>query len=489
MSWFLLLFYLVNTIIARTQTPLLANIADEWGLNAPPNPNSTGHLVFDTVSSLLQHWPNTQYHTGHTIVPGTISTGTLLYHGRGDAHPPTASEWVSTDPEFGRLFCTKIESCWLLTFIATRPLRVLYFDGSSATKAPDGPMDTQDLLAWGVVSPECANVSWEYRRMERLCSMGGFDAYVRMQLNFEIMLCSFTDGVQIASGSHLEAEPIFPHHGYAFVHSSKWHDSYPGETRIQLDLTQLVSLYDVELAPSLVAHRAGQPRHAHRLLGIDERDTAAVLERVRAITFGPGIGSGVDWQAQFQVIRHRYATRLELLQLTLDNGAAEHAFHQLQILLTPYRLRSAIPPPAGRDTAWAGPVFRACAQGHTAFTESMQAAFTASEWLLLSTMQETTREICRVLVRMWADGVLALRGSSAIPDSLAPKWKTEVDALVGWLGWSEWTKCRPACAPDESCYLPGAPFSMEQWNVTEPRCIRLIEPYSGLRSLASARAF
>ncbi|KAJ7471849.1 hypothetical protein FB451DRAFT_1251148 [Mycena latifolia] len=488
MFWLLFLLFPLDTNAVQSQAPL-ANLADEWNLNTPPNPNSTGHLIFDTVSSLLQHWPNTHHHNGHTIVPGTIPTGTLLFHGRTDSHTPTGNEWVSTDPEFARLFCLDLDSCWLLTLVTTRPLRVLYFDGSSATKMPDGPMDTQDLLAWGAVLPERAKVSWDYKRMEQLCNMGetqSFDAYVRMQLNFEVMLCSFTDGVQIASLSRLEDEEIYPHHGYSFIHSSKWHDSYPGEMRVQLDLTHLISLYDVALAPSLIAGRFGKDRRAHRVLGIDERDTKAVIERVRAIPSSPpGSGSGIDWRAQFQVIRHRYATRLEWLQITLHgsdkDGIAQRAFHQLQILLMPYRLRSAVPPPAGWDTTWAAPVFRVCAETHTSFIDSMKSTLTASERLLLSSVQETTREICRVLVRMWAEGVLELRGSATITGALTRKWKTEVDRLLSWLDWKEWIACRPACASDESCYLPGAPFSMEEWNISVPRCIRLVEPYSGIQ--------
>ena len=29
-----------------------------WEWNSPPNPNSTHHLIFNSVSSLLQRWPN-----------------------------------------------------------------------------------------------------------------------------------------------------------------------------------------------------------------------------------------------------------------------------------------------------------------------------------------------------------------------------------------------------------------------------------------------
>ncbi|KAJ7673482.1 hypothetical protein B0H17DRAFT_1083150 [Mycena rosella] len=452
MLWLgILLFALVTNAV---QIPLL-NLPDEWNLNTPPNPNSTGHLIFDTVSSLLQHWPN----TSHTIVPGTLTL-------------PLGANGSPIDPEFARLFCNHDDlggPCWILTLVTTRPLRVLYFDGSSATKMPDGPMDTQDLLAWGAVLPKRATLSWEYRRLDRLCNMGdplGFDAYVS-----EVMLCNFTDGVQITSLSSLEEEPLFPHHGYSFIQSSKWHDHYPGETRVQLDLAHLVSLYDMSLAPSLVGGRVGQERRAHRVLGIDQRDTDAVIARVRAMPSSPS-GSGIDWRTQFQVIRDRYATRLELLQSTLNTTGDD--------FLMPYRLRSAVPPPAGWDTAWAGPVFRVCARAHTSSIESVTSTLTASERLLLASAQETTREICRTLIGMWAQGMLELRASATVPDSLALEWKSEIDRLVDWLGWGVWIKCRPACASDESCYLPGAPFSMGEWNGSVPRCLRLVEPYTGL---------
>ena len=36
----------------------------EWNLHTLPHPNDTDHLVFETVSSLLQHWPNTRMRNG-----------------------------------------------------------------------------------------------------------------------------------------------------------------------------------------------------------------------------------------------------------------------------------------------------------------------------------------------------------------------------------------------------------------------------------------
>ena len=36
----------------------------EWDFNISPSLNSTSHLVFDSVGSLLQHWTNTRYRNG-----------------------------------------------------------------------------------------------------------------------------------------------------------------------------------------------------------------------------------------------------------------------------------------------------------------------------------------------------------------------------------------------------------------------------------------
>jgi hypothetical protein len=52
-----------------TRTSAL-NSASAWeNLNTRPDNSSTGHLIFDTVNSLLQHWPNTRYRNGTPTAP------------------------------------------------------------------------------------------------------------------------------------------------------------------------------------------------------------------------------------------------------------------------------------------------------------------------------------------------------------------------------------------------------------------------------------
>ncbi|KAJ7916575.1 hypothetical protein B0H13DRAFT_2269906 [Mycena leptocephala] len=325
---------------------------------------------------------------------------------------------------------------------------------------PDGPMDVQDLLSWGAVIPERASEAWEYERLHRLCDLAdtlGIDA-----------LCYVTSWKTGRRGA-------LPASRYSFIHSGAWHDHYPGETRIHLDLTYLISLYDVALAPSLVSRRYGQARRDNRVLGIDARDTPQ-FARVREIPFNSTLtpsASGIDWRTLFQVIRDRYATRLEVLQsILLEDATPERAFVLVQTALAPYRVsasrRPQGPTPLGRRR------FFGC---------SIQPKLTASERLLLAAAQATSREICRTLVRMWAEGVLALRDSRhcRVPDTEMEGGRGSAHGLAG-LG--RVGEVPPSviltAATQESCYLPGAPFSMGEWNTSTPRCIRLFEPYSGV---------
>jgi hypothetical protein len=98
---------------------------------------------------------------------------------------PTALDWVSVEPEHSMIFCrgTVETGCWHATFAVTRPMKVLYFDGSSAANIPEGTMDTQDLVAWSEMRPEW--VSNDTQRIRDLCKWGlknGVNGLVRFVL-------------------------------------------------------------------------------------------------------------------------------------------------------------------------------------------------------------------------------------------------------------------------------------------------------------------
>ena len=120
---------------------------------------------------------------GHNIVPGSIPKGTLLYHGTTGKELPLGPEWVATDPEHSYFFCKdgynhSQQGCSQFTLATTRPLKVVYFDGSSAAKLPYGSLDTQDLITWGKSRYDIS----DQQRIEALCKWGenfGVDGFVR----------------------------------------------------------------------------------------------------------------------------------------------------------------------------------------------------------------------------------------------------------------------------------------------------------------------
>jgi len=245
------------------------------------------------------------------------------------------------------------------------------------------------------------------------------------------------------------------------------------------------------------------------------------------------MNSGVDWKALFQTVMDRYAERLEtvrdLLEPALTPGesieeelrareAARKAQVVLRFILTPYITRDIVPPsppshprsPDGKSNlSWASSVFKNCAPTFTGhlFSGDVDARLTKSESVMRDAIHQTNREICRAVVRMWALGVengldLSLPTSNKWSPSsvkrVIEQWKDDLDPLMKWLDWSIWVKCKPACGPEELCYLPTWPLvdpiplprrdghgeklqnngePEVDWLNPKPRCVRKVWPY------------
>ena len=134
--------------------------------------------------------------------------------------------------------------------------------------------------------------------------------------------------------------------------------------------------------------------------------------RIREVANQDEFGSRVDWRTLIHVVVDRYAERLEILQYLLNTTrATEHAETvqgQLRTMLVPYILHASAPTPDSTNYSWALPVYEHCATTHIRFissTPSILAKMTRSESLILRSVQEVLKEICRVVVRMWAEGV------------------------------------------------------------------------------------
>jgi hypothetical protein len=242
--------------------------------------------------------------------------------------------------------------------------------------------------------------------------------------------------------------------------------------------------------------------------------------------------SPIDWKALFHVLVDRYGNRLEVVQYLLNFtdtvthgddeeredeeddekylGRAKRVQEQLQIMLRPYLIYSATPPssPESDSVSWASPIFKLCATTHTRYISQ---SLPPSETLLLNAFQETNREICRVITRMWVRGVIdggldqelsprpRVKPSDNVEDantrlygaeadngnvnillkSLLTIWQQEITTLMSWLDWSVWLKCRPECSFDEFCYLPTWPYfrrdERQRWKDPQPICIQRLQ--------------
>jgi len=314
----------------------------------------------------------------------------------------------------------------------------------------------------------------------------------------EIMLCDFTVGVKPVSFLNLFSAyknrhppkshplpggpqdtwptPKEPDYGEAYrvTEAGSRHNHFPGETRVKLDYSRLISFYDTSLFPNLQADRRGKGRWDHRLENINKKEVDSVMNKLDAILKEEQSPSRVDWKTLFQVLVDRFAERLEVLEYILNTTTTSHetveerlgkAHRYVTGMLAPYTLLSAVPPKSlnldwtSANHSWAVGVFEECATTHTRYLDEDEtlSLFTPSEHLLLGAVKDVLKEICRVVVRIWAEGeeVLAAQelglqsGSHSGGDPsevLLNHWSESIQGLISWLDWSFWVRCRPACS-------------------------------------------
>jgi hypothetical protein len=93
---------------------------------------------------------------------------------------------MAFDPEFAFCYTYGVDedsSGFLYTYIATRELNLVYFDGASANKV-DRTADTQDILFLGKVREP--RPSDDRSRIHEGCEWGkefGVDGFIRMEFN------------------------------------------------------------------------------------------------------------------------------------------------------------------------------------------------------------------------------------------------------------------------------------------------------------------
>ena len=295
------------------------------------------------------------------------------------------------------------------------------------------------------------------------------------------MLCDFSAGVEVVSFHQLAAresergnisEPFKSQTAFRSIEAGSWHNYFPGETRIHLNYAGVVSFYDTALFPSLKPLRYNKERWEHRLEGISSEDVETLLKTLGSIldrAWDHPV-SGIDWKTLLRIIMDRYVVRLQILNRLLNSTvldpeadptlALKKAHNHMSAMLSPYRLYLASPPEIHSTPkhSWAIPVFEECSTTHTRYIDSnpsLSQRLTYSEHLLLNSTKSVSKEICRVIVGMWAEGMehsISTEGftRSDSAQELMKRWKGLTEELISWLDWSEWVTCQPACGDEVS---------------------------------------
>ncbi|KZO92923.1 hypothetical protein CALVIDRAFT_557323 [Calocera viscosa TUFC12733] len=460
----------------------------------PPHPDATGHLIFDTALNLLNHWSNAYHRNGHTVVPVTIPPGTFLYCGRspryGPPTPPTTAQWLALDED--RALSISGYEGRLFTYMATRELRLLYFDGTSAALIRTGSLDTQDVIIYGNVS----EFHWNdpFQGMFDLCQWAkgyNLDGFVRMDTNFEITYCHFTDGLELLSD--VDVVPCMGSAPKGWVGSLRntnllWYEALAAGNwhreplaSIHVEYSKMISYYNPRYESLVDLRRKVSSRPEHRLLNISASDVQLSLNDLDdALTRAPTArGREFDWRGLMRHIVEQYADRLQYLQHLVhardgrpDIGDVEcHDItrlifdirQQILTMLAPYISRASFATLSNGvlNDSWFEQTVDRCSSSHTAHLNTTR--FTPQEHQLTSAVEDTLHEICRTLGVIWQTAYTAESVTSA----------AAVDRLIDWLDWAVWQKCSPACSEDYICSLPQYPYDgiYKGTERATPRCI------------------
>jgi hypothetical protein len=238
------------------------------------------------------------------------------------------------------------------------------------------------------------------------------------------------------------------------INSGSWYNHVPGETRIVVDYSRLVSFFDPALT-SLVAARRNKPRGHYRIAGISTGDINDVMNQLADIFTRDGQGSGVNWGSVANVVVKRYSDRLKLTRHLLKPSESRNITEQaaqirVQVLtmLSPYMLTSAIPPNTIdiHDRSWIAPIVGQCASALTSWAPLD--ILTRQEKVIKHAVEEVQHEICRTLGDIWLDAFGVEYASVDETRTLLTKWSKDINGLMEWLDWSVWDECVPGCGPE-----------------------------------------
>lgn len=447
--------------------------------------------IFNALHSSMRQWGSSLNYNGMSFFPALIPKDTEFYHGRMTNETVTGTEWLAFEPEHAQVFVNKGPggrrpggggrgppgggngppppppkgpppshaghqrpfsfekregesdpqlSGYLHTYITSRDLQLLYIDGMSAGKTPNGTLDSQ---YHGVLnSTERHQGMWDRELATAMCAIatdewqGRVDGFIRMEAGFEIIMCDFDKSVKlrrITRASSVSGGGQDAWFAYLRAVSDRYHGV--GGNRVRINYAQFVSAYtqDIDLFSS------GQ--RGPRLQDASPKILSAIRSELDALVLSepnPFTTESIDWQSITDMIVTHYSPRLQYLasQNIISNKAT--FLHELDLLLSPFISYDSRSPIAE------------IARCTTHFLPLSTVPTLAS-----LTISEVSNHICKTL--------FSLIGNA---HDRVEIMKT---LIVEDLKWTTWKQCR-GCGWDEICLVPIWPYgSEEDW--VKPSCV------------------
>ncbi|KAI1422375.1 hypothetical protein F5Y12DRAFT_763227 [Xylaria sp. FL1777] len=402
----------------------------------------------------------------------------------------------------------------LHTFAPTRPLRVVYFDGQSATLTETGSLDSQMAILGGQVpaNPTYNHIYDERQRALGLCAFVddlGLDGVVRMNAGFELLLCDwpksgvehlFARNITLPGHQERQANKSLPHDpnrqppfgygnvfgeqgSYEWLRSATWHygnygQGGPAFQRVRPDPCTMVSFYDPVFKSlnglhhgRLISNQSFQNgwgrRRGHRLVGISSADVETFKSRIIENTSSDGPKcSGIDWIAMAQSIVSQHKTRLLDISKTLDSQQSSlfivTRVHELShAILYPY-LQYPFADGGHPNKVEAFTVSR-CSSVYT--SQLKPSELSNSELLLYHSINIVLDKLCSFewYLFRWSERHTTEFLSEhqdfdpiQLSDEIDEK-RWLVHSLLSWIGWDNWEQCETQCLADELCAIPTWP--------------------------------
>ncbi|KAF7860811.1 hypothetical protein EAF04_008329 [Stromatinia cepivora] len=478
----LLLPLSISASAVSDQSPLLLQPSNGASIE---NARANAHEIFNAIHSSMRQWGSSLKHNGMSSFPAVVPKGTLFYHGTDTPEPVEGMEWSAFEIEHAEVFAyprrghgpgkgpgkgpgghppsppharmdnrpkskhdenihdpqDKDENShgYLHTYRTSKPLtKLLYIDGISAGKTNMGTLDSTDYIIRNL-TPTSKEPNNDWIRAADLCKIGeqwGLEGFLRMEAGFEIILCSFKDGLEFISASQRDekktgfGEDDVGQFEYVRAIGYRYQGVMGG--RVEVDYSSMISAF---FYPLNLTNPNPSRAQLPRLVAPSESDHLGRIRSDVMELFKSGEyekRETINWQNVVDMIVTRYSDRLKFM--VQNETSVKTVKSEIKLLLDVYT--------DYKNVDVVSSVER-CANHY------LEPVVPKTEdRLSRATIFEVAHNICSTLFKVREllndDEENSVKGEK--------RGKELIKGLIDDLDWTTWLECGK-CAYDEVCFV------------------------------------